>query len=239
MSQNNIDFDMYGKENRPKKRKIFGIKFLIFVCFIFVMGIILMTTIYKDFSFGSLGDITGKVIFWSDGNSRNFDVSMQLSVPELNLKGDYTKIVIEGISSSLLSVGNHDFSLLGDSLSEVSLEDFSGKIHINENSIEVLEGKVSGIIVNGMPISDRSGKKIKVSSESPLFYNFLEFEDELNFKKIDYNASGKISWGENLIRLNNERVEIINFLGKMKIQNKIMNLEGVVGNVRGKDFRAK
>jgi len=220
-----------------KRGWTFGIKSFVFLMFVLVIGAILFTTFYGDFSFKG---ITGGAIFNLGDASKYFDVSMELSIPELTLKDDYEKITLVGTSQSPLLIGGNYFSIQESNLVEIVFENFSGKIILDEESISYLEGKASRIVVNGIPTSDKNEKKIKVSIESPISYNSIEFPGEVSLKNLDYISSGKISWGEgNVVRLNDERVEISDFIGEMILKNKKMILDGVVENVRGKDFKIK
>lgn len=225
------------------KNNFFYSKKALFLIFVLIAGLLFVTTIYREVAFPFLGSLTGRVVgvFSNSGDTSNyFLVSMNLTVPELELKDNYGKIIISGSSNLPVIIGDYEFSLKKDGFTQIILEDFSGKIGIDENGINYIDGKVMKATINGIPFSSKKGKTLSVSTGSVLNYEFVEFSPEIRFKKLNYVASGNIYWGnENLLRLNNENVEILNFVGIITFRNKIMNFEGVVENLKSKNFKLK
>jgi antitoxin component YwqK of YwqJK toxin-antitoxin module len=244
MSSSNpyIQHENYQPYPLNRKRRFFGKKMMLFLVFFLLIGVILFTTVFKDVSFKgiSFGDITGRVVFWGGDTSNYVGVSMELIPPELNLNGNHQKIIIKGTSNSPLIVGRHQYFLKEAGPSEIILGDFSGKISINKESITPLEGSVSKITINGVLISDIKGKNIKISIDSPIYYDSIEFKDEIHLKKLEYITMGTLTWGEkNYIKLENEKIDIRNFIGIINFRENQMHLKGIVENVIGKDFRVK
>lgn len=230
-------------DGRKKKKSFFLRKSSLFLVFFLIVGLLLITTVYRGVAFPFFGALTGRVVgvFSGSGDTSNyFDVSMNLTVPELDLKGDYGRIVILGSSNTPLMISNYEITLREDGFTEIILEEFSGKISLDENGITFLDGKVMGATINGIPIVNSKGKKISITTISNLRYESINFQEEIRFRKLDYIASGNIVWeNTNQFRLNNEKIEISNFIGTILIRNRVINFEGIVENVRSRNFRLK
>jgi hypothetical protein len=231
-------------EGSSRRRKNFLFTKSAFVLlFIFIFGLLLLTTVYRSVAFPFLGSLTGRVvgIFSSPSDTSNyFPVSMNLTIPELNLKGDYERIILSVTSNTPLILGNSEFDLKKEGFTQIILEGFSGEINLDENGINLVDGKAVKVTVNGISFSNKNGKPISILTNSFLNYEFVEFREEIRFKKLSYVASGNIYWGDNnLLRLNSEDFEIINFFGSIILRNKIINFEGVVENLKSKNFKLK
>ena len=220
--------------NKSFNRKFLNKKFLIFTSFLFVIGIILVSVFPGNLS------LTGKSI--SSINSNNsISISAELTIPELELKGDYEKVTFFGRSSSSIYIGNKKFAL-ERTLNEIILNGFSGKININESKILLVDGKASEVILNGIPISNKNNNKIKIYTNSEIFYDLIEFEGNTYVKEMDYIASGRISFGEKIgdkIHLDEKELFISHFFGQLKIKSNRMFLNGLVDKIEIKDETSK
>lgn len=210
----------YDFEYRPKRshRK----KTMIFFVFLLVIILILFTTFYRSgFS------ITGRIIQQSNEN-KSLTISTTLPIPELNLKGDYERIIISGKSDSYLTIGSQEISLKDTERNEIIIEDFSGRIEFDKEKISILNGRAEKVIINKMPITSQGIRKMKFSSHSEIFYESIEFKEKLNIKEINYFTSGNIliDYQNNLL-LNNDELLIKNYFGNLQIRNNQMHINGL------------
>jgi len=224
------NFRYYGHSH--KEKKILNRKTLIFSGFIFVIGAIIFTTLYSN------GSITGNVIFPINPSSINPNnsiiMSSELTVPDLNMKGDYSEIKILSKAKTTIYLGDKSFQLGGLKENKIILKEFSGKIELDENGI-LLNGKAFEINLNDLPIKERSDKEIRISSDSKIPYNLIEFKEDLFLKEIDYVSSGILFIGEknqDKMILNKDSLLISNYFGKLKINRNILFLEGYAENIK-------
>lgn len=244
-------YDIHGNKKHLQRKKFLNKKTIIFCSFLFVIGVILITAFYGNLF------LTGKSI-----SSINFDNSVfifsELSVPTMQMEGDYEKITILGVSKSPLFIGEQKSSLSETHLNEIVLNGFSGKISFDEDKISFLEGRVSEVVLNGVPKSDRRGRKLDVYIDSEIDYNSINFGSDVYIRRLSYLASGVIHLGQKLeenestryddkiveklddkINVIEKELTITHFLGEMVVKNKEMFLEGLVDKVEIKDSRSK
>ncbi len=154
LGKNNLRY--YGHSHKGKKR--INKKILIFSGFIFVIGAIIFTTLYSN------GSITGKVISSINPSSINPNnsiiMSSELTVPDLNMKGEYPEIKILSRAKTTIYLGDKSFQLDGLRENKIILKEFSGKIELSKNGI-LLDGKVFEVNLNNLPIKERNGKGIR------------------------------------------------------------------------------
>ncbi len=214
-------------EHAYKKKKKLDKKILIFLGFLFVMGIIIFTTLYSN------GSITGNVI--SSINSNNsIGFSSMSTIPDLDLDGEYSEIKILSKAKTTVYIGKKSFLL--DELKEnrIILKEFSGKIELDEGGV-LFDGKVSDINLNNLPIQETKNRKIKIYIDSKIPYNLIEFKEDLFLKEIDYVSSGILFIGDDnpdKITLNDDSLFISNYFGKLRINEDTLFLDGYAENVK-------
>lgn len=216
----------YYGHNYKKKRKL-SKKTLIFLGFIFVIGIIVFTILYSN------GYIIGNVSS-SINQNNSIIIFSELTPTNLNFKGEYSEIKILSNSKTTIYLGEKSFLLEGSKENRIILKEFSGNIKIEEDGI-LLNGKVSEANLNNLPIKDKNNKKIKVYSDSKIPYNLIEFKESLFLKEINYISSGVLFIGDknqDKITLDEELLMISNYFGKLKIDEDTLFLEGFVEDIK-------
>jgi len=218
-------FDYYGNLHEKKKRR--NRKILIFLGFSFILGIIIFSILYNN------GSITGNIIF--SGNPNNsIIISSELNPPNLSLKGNYSEIKIFFDSTTKVYLGEKSFLLEGPKENQIILENFFGKINLDEDGI-LLDGKVFRVDINGIPIQEKNYQKIKIYINSNSSYASIEFKEDLFLKEINYVSSGILFIGkenQDKIVLNEDILIISNYFGKLKIDDDILFLDGFAGNIK-------
>lgn len=210
-------------------KKSYRNQILIVISFFLVIALILFTTFNNSFS------LTGKIIKGDEINLNNsFEISIESNVPELNLKGDYSEIILEGISGSDLYFDNKKI-LLQNTGNKLTISDFSGKININKNLIGVFDGKASEIILNGIPISDSFNKKIKIYFGEETGYEVFIINDDVYLEELSFIASGFVKFGEDRFSFNSDELIIKDYFGRIRIGDK-MSLNGVCSFLNIKSF---
>lgn len=211
-----------GYYQAPKKMSFK--KLAIVLLFLGVLAVIFLTTFY-DGGFS----LIGKSIANLDPESSMY-FSADLGVPEFTLNDNFPKIKIVSSSESTLFAGDQQYTLSEGT--EIVFEDFSGKLYFNEHVISVISGSVSRMVVNGLPVSSKNNRKIKVGLNSEVSYNSIEFGEGTALTKINFITSGKIDFDEaNSITLKDETFSMNNFLGEVSIFEKRMNLKGYTDGI--------
>ena len=225
MESDKNNFKDYGYSYKKKKK--FNKKALIFFGFLFVIGIIIFTILYSNSS------ITGNVIS-SVNPDNSIIISSELTIPNLNFKGEYSEIKILSNSMTTIYLGEKSFILDDSKENRIILKEFSGKIKLEEDGV-LLDGKVSEATLNNLPIKEKNNKKIKIYSDSKIPYNFIKFKENMFLKEINYVSSGILSIGEDnqdKIILDDDSLLISNYFGKLKIDDDILFLEGFAGDIK-------
>jgi len=215
-----MELERYNQPNHKRHR--FITKLLVFLAFLFVISLILFTSLHSDFSF------TGNVIQSDPNNS--FSISSETGIPELSLNGDYSQITLSGLKDSDIILGDKIISL-NNVEDQLILYDFSGKISINKNSLNILEGKASKIVMNGAPLTNKNNKKLALSLPSPTNYNSLVFKESVIIPSIDFVTSGNVVLDGDNLALNKENLVIKGFSGNFKITENKLFLDGLVSRV--------
>jgi hypothetical protein len=214
----------YEKYNYKKKKKFFGRKILIFFSFLIVLGIIFITSFYKG------GSITGNAIESLNQNN-SINIKASLLVPEVNLKGDYEEITLSVKEGYFVNLDKKRISL--DRFeNKLVIKNFEGNIEINENNINKLEGKISEIEINNIPINSQSGGKLKFSISPGAVYNSFEISEGVYLGDVSFTTSGRIEFEGNSLKLTSEKIRFINYLGSLKIEDKKMILQGIVKSLK-------
>jgi hypothetical protein len=225
-----MELERYNTGNTtPKKRKRrVSRKFLLIVVFFLALAIIFLSTFSFDFL---------KTIPKNNLNSNNsFYFSSQTGIPEINLKGDYSRIVIGEIINSELALDGKTFSL-ESSKNNLEIYDFSGKIFVDENFVRVLEGKSSRVILNGIPVTSEGNKRMKLFLNSPAEYTSLEIQEEIALSGLNFQTSGKINLEKDVLFLDYDFLTLEGFFGKLSLRNSEMFLEGLTKKleIRGQE----
>lgn len=210
----------YGYEQHPRNHR--GLMKFFFLVFIGILGLILVSTFYSDFS------ITGN--FLGSKSNGPVSISSEISVPDISIKGDYPSVRILGIGTVIIYLDGKEF-VLDKPSNLIVAEDFSGRISFDKDSIYSIDARASKVFVNGLPISSKKVSKISIILDSNVFYNLINIESGVFFEKLDYTASGRISADRNSLNFNDERVIIKNFNGKLGVENKRLLLNGFVDGV--------
>ncbi len=221
---------MHNREDNlyyKKRHHLFGKKSLIFFSFLFILGVIFFTTIYD-------GGLTGGVVKNLNANN-SFSVSSETNIPNVNLQGDYSEIVFEISANQNLILGGKKISFDKTSNSLV-LKDFSGEINFDQSSVKLLEGKVSEVHINDVPIKDEKNNKMKISLTSGLRYDSINF-GEIYLDELNFVGSGKINLGGDIMKINHDEVLIKNLFGEFSIKENKLFFDGLIRSlsITGKD----
>jgi len=217
-----MEFEKYkgealDKHNRKKRlnRKIFA-----FFLFSLVIAIIFFST------FNGGIDLTGKVIGNISSNN-SMEIKTSLNIPEVELDNSYEKIAFSLNGNSFIYLDNKKISL-DEAENKIILSGFRGKIELNENVIKSLEGKISEIKLNNLPINLQEGGKIKFSLSPASGYTSFEIDEGVYLKNLVFITSGNISLNEDFLKLNSEKINLENYFGGIKIIEKQLVFEGFV-----------
>ena len=106
--------------------------------------------------------------------------------------------------------------------------------NFNNENIFKFNGKVNNTIINGIPVTSKSGKNTKIYFDENFSYSSLEIRNMAFIKKLDYTTSGKISLnnGKNVLDINDEELIIDRFQGDLKISRRKLNLDGYIAGLK-------
>ncbi|MBU4308414.1 MAG: hypothetical protein KJ566_01315 [Nanoarchaeota archaeon] len=218
--------------NYPEKKHKTHTKIILGLIIFGIFLITLFLLIYTSFS-GS--PLTGNIIK-NDSSNNSIIISADLTIPVLTLNDEFETIIIKGDSDSFLYVGDKKFPLSDSKENSIILTDYIGEISFNEKTILKLEGKVGGVSINGIPMTSKSNKKMKIYFDSDFNYRILEIPENAFIKILNYETSGKIILNEKTtINLDNEILTIEKFYGSLKISDKHFKIKGHVKslNIKG------
>ncbi|MFH1801523.1 MAG: hypothetical protein ABH804_01680 [archaeon] len=202
----------------PKKHRF---KLFVFFVFLTVLLLIIYTSFYGGLPF------TGKIAGDSEPE-KNVGINAEFTVPELNLKGQFSEVVLSGSSNSFLQVGNQKFSLEIQGDNYIVFTGYDGEIFFDSEKISKLSGRASAVSVNGVPVLPRTGNTVKVSIEGEFNYKTFKISENAFIKEIAYVTSGvmRIDDGKKFFNIQNEEVSIKSFLGDLEVTRGKMFLEG-------------
>tara|TARA_Y100000310_G_scaffold294847_1_gene325651 strand:+ start:4728 stop:5426 length:699 start_codon:yes stop_codon:yes gene_type:complete len=194
-------------------------KLLIAVSFIFVIVLIATSGWTKEIV------LTGAVI-GGDEAKEGFEMSADLGAPYIDLNGEFSELRIHSSRSiTKLLVGKQEISL-SDGQNNILIRDFDGDLSFDGDNIYVMNGKSSGVIVNGIPLNPKEGKRLKVGLED-LSYSSLEIKDKVVVRKLDYETTGQINVRKtNKIELDNDQMKLIKFEGDLSSKGSRIQLDG-------------
>lgn len=208
--------EYYGNKKVTKKRLVVGI----------VGGLLLISFL---FIFLKGGIITGNTIN-AMNQSNAIEIKTSFYIPELTLEDEYKKIELSLDRGTIIKLDNKKITL-EDIKNKIILKDFEGKIKINEDKIKELNGEVSEIRINNLPINLEENGKLKVSLYKGSGYSFLKIKEDVNLKELFFKTSGTIKVGGDSLNLNSEEIQIKNYIGELKIENRKLILEGLVEEI--------
>jgi hypothetical protein len=221
-----MEFDKYNQKyyQSSHKKKRFGKKTLIFFAFSFVLVIVMFSAFYRG------GGITGNVI-GNINHNNSVEIKTSFSIPEVSLNDEYEEVILHLNKGVIIKIDNKKINL-EDNENKIVLKDFKGELQINENNLKKLTGKVSEIKINNLPLTLQQKGKMKVSLLDNSKYSFFEINEGVYIKSVFFVTSGSLSFGEDSLILNSEKIELKNYLGKLTIKDKKLILEGIVENLK-------
>jgi hypothetical protein len=213
----------FKKYHHKKNKKPFRTKTFVFLCFVFVLGLIVITSMYGG------GGITGNVVSSLDKNN-SVEIQTSLFFSEISLDGEYPEVIIFLDKGSFLDMGDKriDFD---NSQNRIVLNDFKGEVEINKRNIQKLEGKVSKITFNNIPVNLQKGGKIKVSLSPDTGYSFFEINKGVYLKEFSLITSGEIISGKDSLVLDSEKVFFRDYFGGLRIEEGKLIFDGLVKNL--------
>lgn len=219
--------ETYEPRMMKKLKKKHHIKLIAFFGFLVVLCFVLYTTFYGDFSF------TGSAIGVAD-EIEGIQLSADLTIPSMNLNGNFPEVVLSGSSGSYFFIGNQKF-FLGDLKNNyIVLKNFDGKISFDSANIFLLKGKVTEVSVNGISMMPKSKSIVKVSLDEDFNYDSLKIEDGVFIKELVYLSSGvlKVNEGKKIFNIVDEEVSIKGFSGSLEVQRGDFLLDGFLRELK-------
>ena len=213
-----MEIEYYGKPPKNKKPGKKHLMIFAVVAFALILFFLLYTSFYGDISL--TGGIIGKDVNLNEGG--NIKLDAKLTIPSLSLDGKFEKIEISGSSDSYLSVGDQRFYLGNIKENFLIFNNYDGKISFNSENILELQGKVSGVNVNGVFITPESKNTFKINLNKSFDYESLEISNGVSISELSYRTLGtiKLNNGNEIFNVNCEEVIINNFYGGLLIENK-------------------
>jgi len=207
-------------QKKPRSRK-FYFKLLLFLSFFGIFFFFVYTSFFGGTGLtGSLVSTGGIITGTTPENLINF--SAEMTIPPMALEGKF-----------VLQIGDQKSSLENFRDNYIVLENYEGEISFDEKEILNLDGRASGVTINGIFMTPNKKGTSRVSLQNPLPYFSLNIMDEVRAKKISHKTSGfaNVGNGKNLIKLDNEQVSITNFVGDMKLAKGKIILLGKIQRI--------
>ena len=215
-------------QKKPRSRK-FYFKLLLFLSFFGIFFFFVYTSFFGGTGLtGSLVSTGGIITGTTPENLINF--SAEMTIPPMALEG---KFELSAGGNSFLQIGDQKSSLENFRDNYIVLENYEGEISFDEKEILNLDGRASGVTINGIFMTPNKKGTSRVSLQNPLPYFSLNIMDEVRAKKISHKTSGfaNVGNGKNLIKLDNEQVSITNFVGDMKLAKGKIILLGKIQRI--------
>ena len=218
-------------QKKPRSRK-FYFKLLLFLSFFGIFFFFVYTSFFGGTGLtGSLVGTGGIITGTTSENLINF--SAEMTIPPMALEGKFAKVELSAGGNSFLQIGDQKSSLENFRDNYIVLENYEGEISFDEKEILNLDGRASGVTINGIFMTPNKKGTSRVSLQNPLPYFSLNIMDEVRAKKISHKTSGfaNVGNGKNLIKLDNEQVSITNFVGDMKLAKGKIILLGKIQRI--------
>lgn len=201
-------------------------KLAIFLIFLGVLGFLVLSSIYP------VKSITGKFANPFSQQNGTVKFTAELTIPRLDLKGNFEELDFKGNSNSYLYVENEKLQFNSNS-NYVAMSDYSGEISFDDKGISALKGKASRASLNGLPVESKNADSVKVSLDDIFNYDHLLIEKNVEIKKLNYNSTGTINInnGENLLKFQNKEIGIKNFNGNLKVQGSKLSVSGYASEI--------
>ena len=197
-------------------------RLIVFSIFIGILAFLVVTSFYDEIS------LTGSFISNVNPNSTT-KFYAELTSPSLDIKGNFEKIELKGSSDSFFYVGDQKF-LLNSKNNYIVLNNYTGEMAFDSESISILDGKAASVAVNGIVVEPNEKDTLKISFDKSFDYSFLSIEKNILVEKIFYSSSGiiKINGGKNVFNIEEESINVKNFVGGLKIENNKFKLNGSI-----------
>ena len=178
--------------------------------------------------YAMLSDSSGSLVGKVTGGDLDFEDAFILSA-EMELQNIKIKNVAE--SSIKISLSSHGETVSIEGLtfnnidnSNIILKKYTGAITINKPNFLYLDGKMENLLINDVEI-EKEGKTLEMLLEGTEFES-LEISD-LALKSLSFKATGEIDVPDRgSFILNDEKLEIKPFIGKIIIEDSELMLEG-------------
>ncbi len=199
-------------------------RWIVFSVFLAILVFLIITSFSDKFSF--TGNLVSD-IKQQPNSSIKFDAV--LTIPSIDINGDFEKIEFQGNSESFFYVENEKFQLNAKN-NYIVMNNYTGEIAFDSKNILKLNGKAAKVFVNGIPIEPKTNSVLKVSLDKDFSYTLLNIKNEINIKKLSYITTGKINInnGKNIFNLDNEQISLKNFIGDASAENNKFKISGLV-----------
>lgn len=213
----------YYKKEKSRKKPI------IFLIFLSTIMLILFFTFSDKIDMSIIPQTMGNTI--KIPNAENYiPIKLTTNIPNINFKLENSIIHITTPLNQNFILDEKIISLNKPS-STLILENFSGILEIDEDKIHSINGKVSRVTINGVPIENNNNQKMNIDTSSEIKYESIEFKTETYLKEASFLASGIINIDGNNINLNEDYLELNNLLGIFSITRKQLSFEGKTNKI--------
>ena len=197
------------------------LKVIVFLVFAIVLALLIVPSFYNDFSF------TGFTISNITANS-SIKITADLTIPALKVNGNFENVEINSNSGDLY-VEDEKFRL-NPRANYIIFNSYAGEISFNDANISKIKGKAIEVSVNGVVVEPKTKKTLKVATEGNIHYTSLKIKNKVFIDKFSYISSGNINIGDgkSIFSLEDEKVDLKNFIGDLTIENGKIKLEGYV-----------
>ncbi len=203
------------KEKKPITRKHY--KAAVFVAFLGIITLIILTSFDGTTT-------TGNTVKENFQEQKPINLNAELMpLPDIELKGDFELISIQGNSNSSFYVRDQKFSFAEYSDNYITIKKFEGDLNFNKDQITELNGRANSVIINGVELTSKDTRKIRVYFEEPVQYKYIETINAPEIKEINSISSGRISLDneKRIFNLNQEKTIIQGFKGNIKVNEKL------------------
>lgn len=202
----------------------FRYKKVIVILFIFVLGIIIYTSIFNS-DIGNI-NITGDFLR-SEGNSNeSSEVKANLSMDFLELDGVFDRVVFTSVSQVDVEMGKANFKTKNNS--RIILENYDGEIILTPEKIIEIDGDADRIETEGGSYEDETDIVIE-----DLGYKSLKIES-VYIKKFEKIVSGMVDVGGTYSDIKNKTLFIGKFNGNLNAGglNNTIDFSGTAEKVK-------